>query len=87
MHFICLGQYAGRGEKMGYLQDTSISAESNTPTFAVCVLNVRNSRWEGVPFILKAGKALNDRKSEVLLYTECYLPLSIRGFCFRSAFS
>ena len=54
---------------MGYLQDTSISAESNTPTFAVCVLRVHNSRWDGVPFILKAGKALNERKSEVILYT------------------
>jgi glucose-6-phosphate 1-dehydrogenase len=26
---------------------------------------VNNERWSGVPFILKAGKALNERKTEV----------------------
>jgi glucose-6-phosphate 1-dehydrogenase len=29
------------------------------------VLNVRNERWDGVPFILKAGKALDERRSEI----------------------
>jgi glucose-6-phosphate 1-dehydrogenase len=29
------------------------------------VLRIRNRRWEGVPFILKAGKALDDRKAEI----------------------
>lgn len=29
------------------------------------MLNVRNARWSGVPFILKAGKALDERKAEI----------------------
>ena len=29
------------------------------------MLHVNNPRWEGVPFVLKAGKALTDRKAEV----------------------
>jgi glucose-6-phosphate 1-dehydrogenase len=29
------------------------------------VLNIRNERWDGVPFILKAGKALNEKRSEI----------------------
>merc|ERR1712013_158811 len=27
--------------------------------------NINNERWDGVPFILKCGKALNERKAEV----------------------
>ena len=29
------------------------------------MLHINNARWEGVPFILKAGKATNERKGEV----------------------
>lgn len=36
-----------------------------TPTFAACVLRIKNERWDGVPFILRSGKALNERKAEV----------------------
>ncbi len=38
---------------------------SKTPTFCSAVLRIRNRRWDGVPFILKAGKALDDRKAEI----------------------
>ncbi|XP_062185667.1 glucose-6-phosphate 1-dehydrogenase, cytoplasmic isoform-like [Phragmites australis] len=56
---VVLGQYDG------YKDDPTVPNESNTPTFASVVLRVHNERWEGVPFILKAGKALNSRKAEV----------------------
>lgn len=29
---------------------------STCPTFAAAVLHINSPRWEGVPFILKAGK-------------------------------
>ena len=48
-----------------YLEDKTVPDGSRTPTFAVAVLYVDNERWEGVPFIMKAGKALNERKAEV----------------------
>lgn len=38
---------------------------STCPTFALCVLYVQNERWDGVPFILKAGKGLNEHKTEI----------------------
>jgi glucose-6-phosphate 1-dehydrogenase len=28
-------------------------------------LRINNERWDGVPFILRCGKALNERKAEV----------------------
>ncbi|PSS30168.1 Glucose-6-phosphate 1-dehydrogenase [Actinidia chinensis var. chinensis] len=56
---VVLGQYEG------YRDDPTVPDNSNTPTFATVVLRVHNERWEGVPFILKAGKALNSRKAEI----------------------
>lgn len=44
--------------------DAGVPGDSNTPTFATCVLFVKNRRWAGVPFIFKAGKALNETKAE-----------------------
>ena len=67
---IVLGQYVGNPngsgqEKLGYLDDPTVPAGSVTPTFACAVLKIKNERWDGVPFILKSGKALNERKAEV----------------------
>lgn len=60
-----LGQYVGAGDEPGYLDDPTVPEGSKTPTFATCVLHVNNNRWSGVPFILKAGKGLDERKAEV----------------------
>jgi len=52
--------------KKGYLEDPSVSnKQSTTPTFAVAVVHVDNPRWEGTPFILKCGKALDAKKAEI----------------------
>jgi glucose-6-phosphate 1-dehydrogenase len=62
-----LGQYVAdeKGDNPGYLEDETVPKGSRCPTFATCVLKVNNSRWEGVPFIIKCGKALDERKTEV----------------------
>jgi len=60
-----LGQYTRKGDEPGYLDDPTVPEGSTTPTFASIVLNINNDRWAGVPFIIKAGKALNERKAEV----------------------
>ncbi|KAF8306477.1 glucose-6-phosphate dehydrogenase [Clavulina sp. PMI_390] len=62
---VLLGQYASANGKPGYLDDDTVPKNSNCPTFAATTLYVNNPRWEGVPFILKAGKALNEAKVEV----------------------
>jgi len=49
----------------GYLEDPTVPDNSVTPTYCTAVMYVNNPRWAGVPFIMKAGKALNERKSEV----------------------
>ncbi|KAJ7771389.1 glucose-6-P dehydrogenase [Mycena maculata] len=60
-----LGQYVGADGKPGYLEDDTVPRGSVCPTFAATTLWINNPRWEGVPFILKAGKALNEAKVEV----------------------
>ncbi len=63
---LAVGQYARCGSHAGYLEEPSVvNKQSTTETFAAAVLHVHNPRWEGVPFVLKAGKALTDRKVEV----------------------
>ena len=65
---VVLGQYTGNSEMPGYLEDDTIQDKnSKTPTFATCVLYIKNDSWDGVPFILKAGKALDDKKVDVRL--------------------
>jgi len=62
---VVLGQYISDGKRPGYLDDDTVPKDSVTPTFAQCVLYVNNSRWQGVPFILKAAKAVEERKAEI----------------------
>ncbi|KAJ2654677.1 Glucose-6-phosphate 1-dehydrogenase [Coemansia sp. RSA 1200] len=59
-----LGQYVASadGSKPGYKDDDSVPKDSITPTFAQCVMHVDNERWRGVPWVIKAGKALNEAK-------------------------
>lgn len=67
---VVLGQYVGNpdgkdDEKLGYLEDPTVPKGSRTPTYALAALQINNERWDGVPFILRCGKALNERKAEV----------------------
>ena len=49
----------------GYLDDATVPEGSKCPTFAATVLRVENERWSGVPFLMKAGKGLDERMAEV----------------------
>ncbi|PRP78551.1 glucose 6-phosphate-1-dehydrogenase [Planoprotostelium fungivorum] len=57
---VVLGQYEGY-----HNEDESIPSDSITPTYVCAVVFIDNDRWRGVPFILRTGKMLNERKAEV----------------------
>ena len=64
---VIIGQY-GRsldGTKPAYKEDDSVPQGSRCPTFCSLVAYIKNERWDGVPFIMKAGKALNEPKMEI----------------------
>ncbi|KAI8806493.1 glucose-6-phosphate dehydrogenase [Cladochytrium replicatum] len=65
MDDVLLGQYVTDGKTPGYRDDPTVPKGSNTPTFAAAVFYINNERWDGVPFILKCGKALENQKAEV----------------------
>eukprot|EP00753_Platysulcus_tardus_P012100 PLAT3339.2.p1 GENE.PLAT3339.2~~PLAT3339.2.p1 ORF type:complete len:528 (+),score=280.84 PLAT3339.2:25-1584(+) len=64
---VVLGQYGPdeTGDLPGYRDDPTVPDGSTCPTFATAVFRIRNNRWGGVPFILKAGKALRKRQTYV----------------------
>eukprot|EP00879_Flechtneria_rotunda_P011986 GHRR01012519.1.p1 GENE.GHRR01012519.1~~GHRR01012519.1.p1 ORF type:complete len:565 (+),score=146.91 GHRR01012519.1:1727-3421(+) len=62
---VVTGQYRARGKLPGYLDDETVPKGSVTPTFSAIAMFINNHRWDGVPFLLKAGKALNKRRAEI----------------------
>lgn len=66
---VVVGQYKGhsRGGKSypGYTDDPTVPKGSLTPTFAAAALFIDNARWDGVPFLMKAGKALHTKRAEI----------------------
>ncbi len=74
MKDVVLGQYVGKLnagktdiDRDGYKDDINVPSNSKSATFATVVLHVDNERWEGVPFILRCGKAVNEDKDEIRL--------------------
>lgn len=64
---IIVGQYdkSEDGSKPAYTDDETVKPGSKAVTYAALPFKIQNERWEGVPIILRAGKALNDGKVEV----------------------
>lgn len=56
-----------RGQYRGYLQVPGVASHSKTETYAALRLAVDNWRWAGVPFFIRAGKAMSSRITEVRL--------------------
>ncbi|CAN1222955.1 Glucose-6-phosphate 1-dehydrogenase, chloroplastic [Linum perenne] len=57
---VTVGQYKGLIK-----DDPTVPKDSITPTFAAAALFINNARWDGVPFLMKAGKALHTKRAEI----------------------
>ncbi|OVA09592.1 glucose-6-phosphate dehydrogenase [Macleaya cordata] len=66
---VVIGQYKshtrGGVKYPAYTDDETVPKDSLTPTFAAAALFIDNARWDGVPFLMKAGKALHTRRAEI----------------------
>ncbi|MBI5154942.1 glucose-6-phosphate dehydrogenase [Candidatus Poribacteria bacterium] len=51
----------------GYREEELVNPESVTETYVALRLEVRNWRWAGVPFLLRTGKRLPKRGSEIAI--------------------
>lgn len=54
-----------RGQYAGYTDEDGVGPGSDTETFAALRLRIDNWRWAGVPFLIRAGKALQTDVTEV----------------------
>lgn len=54
-----------RGRYAGYTKVPGVKKASSTETYVALRLEVDNGRWAGVPFFIRAGKALAARATEV----------------------
>ena len=66
-----LGQFGPSATEPGYLDDETVPKDSRCNTFASLLLQVNNTRWRGVPFLMTAGKGLDERLCEVWLTRSC----------------
>ena len=67
------GQYGSGaidGERVpGY--DDELGSDSGTETFVALKTHVDNWRWQGVPFYLRTGKRMAERRSEIVIQFKC----------------
>ncbi len=56
-----------RGQFHGYRKEPGVAPDSQVETFAAFRLEVDSWRWDGVPFLIRAGKCLPVTATEVLV--------------------
>lgn len=60
-----------RGQYHGYLQEPGVAPDSQTATYAAVRLFIDNPRWKDVPFIIRSGKELSDKVTEIVIQFIC----------------
>jgi glucose-6-phosphate 1-dehydrogenase len=75
---VVTGQYGegavGGQPVKGYAEE--LGKESSTETFVALKAHLENWRWAGVPFYLRTGKRMAERKTEIFIQFKC-VPYSI----------
>jgi glucose-6-phosphate 1-dehydrogenase len=68
---VILGQYTEgvvEGKRLrGYRELPGVAPDSLTPTYAAMEVYVDNWRWREVPFVLVSGKALAEKRTEIVV--------------------
>ena len=57
----------GDRELPSYVDEAGVDAARHTETLAEVTFEVANERWAGVPFVLRSGKGLAAKRSEVVI--------------------
>jgi glucose-6-phosphate 1-dehydrogenase len=56
-----------RGQYRGYLEEPGVAPGSDTETYVALRTEVDSWRWAGVPFVIRAGKALKETVTEAIV--------------------
>jgi len=71
-----------RGQFRGYRNEPGVAPDSSVETFAALRLAIDTERWKGVPFFIRAGKALQITATEIVVRLR-EAPKLYRGFGLR----
>jgi glucose-6-phosphate 1-dehydrogenase len=68
---VVLGQYGagtvGGSSVRGYREEDGVRSTSRTETFVAMRLAIKNWRWQGTEFLLRTGKRLNARSTQIVV--------------------
>jgi glucose-6-phosphate 1-dehydrogenase len=56
------------GDVQGYTDEPDVAADSQVETYVAIKLTIDNWRWAGVPFYLRTGKRMTERKTEIAIH-------------------
>ncbi len=56
-----------RGQYRKYRDEQGVPADSETATFGAIKLHIDNWRWQDVPFLLRSGKAMSCRTTQIVI--------------------
>jgi glucose-6-phosphate 1-dehydrogenase len=62
---VVFGQYEAGPPGPGYKDEDGVAKDSRTETYAAARVRIENWRWAGVPFYLRTGKRLTERRTEI----------------------
>jgi len=62
------GQYTAGNGLPAYTDEDGVAPGSEQATFAAACFGIRNWRWNGVPFYVRAGKGLARKATEIVLH-------------------
>ena len=60
-----------RAQYDGYREHDGVAPDSQTPTYGALKLYLDTWRWQGVPFYLRSGKRLAEKRSEIVIEYQC----------------
>lgn len=61
------GEIGGR-EVPAYSEEEGVDASRDTETFAEVILHIDDERWDGIPFLLRTGKAMAKDRQEMRVH-------------------
>jgi len=74
-----ISQNVVRGQYEGFTDTIGVKKDSDTETYFRLKTFIDNDRWQGVPFYLESGKALKEKKVEIIVTFKpihpCFCPL------------
>jgi glucose-6-phosphate 1-dehydrogenase len=56
------------GQYRGYRETRDVAGDSMTETYFKIRVKLAGKRWAGVPFYMESGKALKEKKTEIMIY-------------------